>query len=655
MIRTRPGALALSLALLAATAGGAYAAPVLKGPPPRALTDARAIVSPALADARPVPVADLFYVRGGQDATWTADGKSVVISTNLTGRYNLWTVPAGGGFPLQLTQSDDRQSGVAATPSGQILFDSDVGGAELYDIFSTPAAGGETVNLTATPDVTETGALVSPDGRAIAFSRRPQKSPSTDIAVMDLASRKVVQLTHEASADRSWSPVGFTGDGRALVASRGDINGVISTVYLIDLATGAARALTAETGAFYQATGVSPDGTKVAVTFLTGDATQAGILDVASGKVTPLKRDAWEQDAGDFSPDGKTLIWSSNVDGRTTLFAYDVASGASRTLPLPDGVNREASSAGAAFSPDGRRLLVTHQAGSTPFDYWVVDLAANTSAPLTRLGLASIASDRLPKAQLVHYASADGTVISALLWMPFNLARDGKAPAVVLPHGGPTGQTVDSFNRTAIALASRGYVALAPNPRGSTGYGRAFQDGNIKDLGGGDLEDEVAGAKFLVETGFVDEKRVGITGGSYGGYMTLMAVAKTPDVWAVGVEQYGIIDWASMYASEAPTLKQYQLGLIGDPVKDAAVYKASSPMTYLHQAKAPLLVLQGDNDIRVPRNQAEQVIAALKADNRTVDAHFYPNEGHGFAKRENQIDALQRTVAWFDKYLKPAN
>jgi dipeptidyl aminopeptidase/acylaminoacyl peptidase len=196
-------------------------------------------------------------------------------------------------------------------------------------------------------------------------------------------------------------------------------------------------------------------------------------------------------------------------------------------------------------------------------------------------------------------------------------------------------------------------VALAPNPRGSTGYSKAFEDANKKDLGGGDLEDEVAGAKFLAGTGYVDPHRIGITGGSYGGYMTLMAVAKTPGVWAAGVEEYGIIDWAHMYVTEAPVLQQYQRGLLGDPATDAAVYKASSPMTFMHQTTAPLLVLQGDNDIRVPKSQAEQVVATLKADGRTVDAHFYANEGHGFVKRENQIDALERTIAWFDKYLKP--
>ncbi len=641
-------------AVLLATALAAHAAPVLTGPPPRPLTDPRSVVSTPLAGVTPTPIADLSYVRGGQDATWSADGRSVVMSTNLTGRFNLWTMPAAGGFPLQLTQSDDRQSGIAVTAGGRVIFESDRAGAEIYDLWAVPLAGGPAVNLTDTPDVSETGPIVSRDGRMLTFDRRPKTAPSTDIAVMDLQTRVVRVLTHETAPDRTWNGVGFTADGRTLIANRADFNRTHGTVYAIDVASGAATALTPDDGGLRVASAVSPDGRRVALTVesATG-ANQAAVLDVAARTITPVMPDAWEQRSGGMSPDGRTLLFTRNVDGRQALYIYDLATHAARDLPLPPGVNEEASAGLASFSPDGRRILVTHQAGTTPFDYWTVDLEAGRATPLTRLGLASIAPERLPPSQVVHYASADGTVVSALLWTPFNLARDGRNAAVVLPHGGPTGQTLDSFNRTAIALASRGYLVLAPNPRGSTGYGRAFQDANRRDLGGGDLADEVAGARFLVSTGYVDAKRIGITGGSYGGYMTLMAVAKTPDVWAAGVEEYGIIDWATMYRTEAPTLQQYQRGLLGDPDTDAAVYRASSPLTYMHQAKAPLLVLQGDNDIRVPRGQAEQVVAVLKADGRTVDAHFYPNEGHGFVKRENQIDALTRTVAWFDEHLKP--
>jgi dipeptidyl aminopeptidase/acylaminoacyl peptidase len=306
----------------------------------------------------------------------------------------------------------------------------------------------------------------------------------------------------------------------------------------------------------------------------------------------------------------------------------------------------------SAFSVDGSRLLVTHQGSSQPNELWIVPVAGGAPRQLSHGALASLAAAQLPEAQLVHYKSFDGTVISALAWFPPNLERDGSAPAVVLAHGGPTSQTLDFFNREAIALASRGYVCIAPNVRGSTGYGMAFQKANIRDLGGGDLKDEVAAVKFLLRSGYVDARKVGIAGGSYGGYMTLMAIGRTPDVWAAGVDSYGIINWLTIVQHSDPFLRQYLRALLGDPQKDRAVYQAASPLTYLKQARAPLLVLQGDNDIRVPREEAEQVVALLKGAGRTVDVHYYAQEGHGFSRRENQIDALERTVAWFDRYLK---
>ena len=625
---------------------------VLQGPPPRAITDPKSIVSTSNPDAGAVPVADLFNLRGGLGAAWTPDGRTIVFSTNLTGRFNLWKVAADGGFPLQLTQSDDRQSGVAVSPDGKsVIFESDFGGGEIYDLFEVPLDGGAVVNLTSSADASENNAHFSPDGSRIAFDHRLQTQPSVDIALMDLATRKVTLLTHEAAPGYFWSIAGFTGDASSLIANRSDIAGTESVVWRIDTATGRAEALTdTRPKAFNQASAVSADGKTIALTTETAGGTmQAALFDTATRATRLVKPDGWEQQSGSLSPDGRTMIFGSNVDGRGDLFA--ATEGRVTRLDMPPGTNDEGNG-GNSFSSDGKRVLVAHQASNTPFDLWSVDVAANRATQITTLGLASVSPANLPSAQIVHYRSEDGTVISALMWVPFNLKRDRHAPGIVYAHGGPTGQTTDFFSRTILALASRGYVVIAPNPRGSTGYGRAFMEANRKDLGGGDLVDEVYGAKFLAATGYVDARKIGITGGSYGGYMTLMAIGKRPELWAAAVEQYGIIDWFSMYEHEAPPLRQYEIGLLGDPVQDKAVYIAASPMTYIAAAKAPLLVLQGENDIRVPREQAQMVVDRLKAQGTAVDVHFYAGEGHGFVKRENQIDAIERLVAWFDKYLK---
>jgi dipeptidyl aminopeptidase/acylaminoacyl peptidase len=635
-------------------AGSLQAAPVLKGPPARALTDPKSLSSPVLEGAAAVPIADLFYVRNSLDAAWSSDSKSFIVSTNLTGRYNLWSVSASGAFPTQLTQSDDRQMGIATSPDGKwVVFQSDRGGAEIFDLFAVPAAGGAVVNLTHSDDVSETGAVFSHDSRLIAFDHRLKTGASANVAVMDFATRTVRVLTHEALPTMQWNVVAFSPDGRFIFANRSNVERTHGAIWRIDVASGAATpALASGEAGLNTASDISPDGRWLALTTETAaGALQAAVYDTTAQKLTLIKPDEWEQKAGRFAPDGHSLLMISNVDGRDVIYSYDPGTGRSEALPLPAGVNSDYGGNMPAFSPDGTRILFPHQAGNTPLDYWILDRASGRSVPVTRFALASVDPLKLPKTQIVHYRSADGTVISAFVWLPYNLSRDGHAPAVALPHGGPTGQTMDRFDPDAVALASRGYVVFAANPRGSTGYGRAFTAANHRDLGGGDLTDYVAGVKFLVDTGYVDARRVGITGVSYGGYMTMMAISKTPEVWAAGVEVCGITDWFSMYERGSPVLRQYQMGLLGDPVKDKAVYEASSPLTFLGQVKAPLLALAGANDIRVPPYEAEKVAEVLSKAGKTVDIKVYAGEGHGFFKREDQIDALERTVAWFDRYM----
>jgi dipeptidyl aminopeptidase/acylaminoacyl peptidase len=512
-----------------------------------------------------------------------------------------------------------------------------------------PVGGGPVINLTNTPDVSETTARFSPDGASLAFAAKRKADAGSNIAVMGWADRKVRLLTHETQAEFSWEPVGWVTGG--LIANRGDVGHTLMGVWRVSLDGGAPTPVTSvKAKAIIAATDISADGKLLAITSDEGTGqNHAGVLNIATGAYGWLKPTPWDQSSGAFAPDGKSLAVVDNADGRQSVSLADIATGATRSLGLPDGYTDQASA--AAFTADGRMLL-SHEASNSPFDYWVADTKAGTARPLTHLGLASLDPARLPSAQIVHYASQDGTVISAVLTLPFNLKRDGAAPAVVVPHGGPTGQTQDRFSRIAIALASRGYVVIQPNVRGSTGYGMAFQLANHKDLGGMDLTDEVYATKFLIASGYVNPKKIGITGGSYGGFMTLMAIGRTPDVWAAAVSQYGIINWYEMLKHEDAALQQYQRSLIGDPVADKAVYDAASPMTYIRQAKAPLLVLQGENDIRVPVGQAREVVETLKSVGATVDAHYYPAEGHGFVKRENQIDAMQRLIAWLDKYLK---
>ena len=625
-------------------------------PNDRQPTDPKSLSSPASASARAVPIEDFFYSRRVSSPAWSPDGGTVVFTTNLTGRNNLWVVRSEGGWPLQLTVSDDRQSGAVWSPDGKwIVYQQDFGGGEYYDLFAVPSGGGSPVNLTNSPDISETSPRFSPDGKMLALDYKLKSSPASDIAVMDWSSHAVRNLTNEKSKDHTWSVAEWSLDGRSVLANRLNSGDTDASVFLIDVASGSAEELTPHTGDVVNyGTAISPDGKSVLITSnQKGGYSNAGIVDVASKKLKWVTDVQWEAETGNFSPDGKFASYVINADGLQSTYLYDLASGKAASVPMPPGLTSPAGNS-SSFSPNGTSLLLSYQSSQRPSDFWVYDIVSKKPRQLTYSAVASLNPDDLPPAALVHYKSFDGKVISAFVWMPFNLKRDGSNPAIVLPHGGPTGQVADYFYALAAALSSRGYICIAPNVRGSTGYGMEFQKANHQDLGGGDLQDEVYATKFLLDTGYVDAKKIGITGGSYGGFMTLMAIGKTPDVWGAGVEMYGIIDWYTMLQHEDPSLQEYEKSLLGDPVKDKAVYEATSPIKYIRNEKAPLLILQGENDIRVPKEEAEQVYEILKKEGRTVDAHFYPAEGHGFAKRENQIDSIRRTVDWFDKYLKGA-
>jgi dipeptidyl aminopeptidase/acylaminoacyl peptidase len=625
-----------------------------QGPVQRELTDPKSITSLSNDKARPLPIEDLYFTRAVNGASWSPDGQQIVFTTNITGRSNLWKVSAAGGWPVQLTQSEERQYAAVWSPDGKwILFQQDTGGNELWDLFAVPSEGGDLVNLTNTPDVREESPLWSHQGKSIALNIKPKQATVYDIAVLDWSTRKIRKLTDEKAPDRIWAAVAWSPDDGTLYANRVEVSFTDSDVYAIDVASGKLTNLTPHQGkTLFTASSLSPDGKTLLITSnQKGGYQNVAFLDIASKNLSWATDTQWEANSADFSPASHSFTYTLNADGRTDIFLADKASMKAEKLPVPGGLNGF-SAVPTSFSPNGERLLLVHESSVQPGDFWIYDLRARKLTQLTHSSIASLNSAPMPQSEIVHYKTFDGKTISALLWMPFNLKRDGTNAALVLPHGGPTGQMVDYFSPRIATLVSRGYICIAPNPRGSTGYGIEFQKANYKDLGGGDLQDEVYASKFLQATGYVDPKNIGMTGGSYGGFMTLMALAKTPDDWAAGVEEYGIINWKTMLQHSDPMLQQYEISLLGDPIKDSKVYDDTSPLTFIHQVKVPLLVLQGENDPRVPKEEAEQIVELLKKDGKIVDVHYYANEGHGFEKRENQIDSMKRTVEWFEKYLK---
>ncbi|MGH8079102.1 MAG: DPP IV N-terminal domain-containing protein, partial [Lysobacter sp.] len=401
--------------------------------PPRAITDPTSVESAVNPNAHAVPIADLFFTRRVSAVAWSPDSKEIVLSTNLTGRYNLWKVAATGAWPIQLTRSDDREGAPAWSPDGHtIVFEADRAGSETFDLFAVPAAGGAAINLTATDAVSERNALWSPDGRTLALERQPVDAPAIDLAVMDWDSRKLRSLTFEATRDHVWSAVAWSHDGRYLYANRRNAAATDASVWRIQLAGGKIEELTPHRSpAQFAVSDVSADGRWLLLSSNARNGhAEVALYDIEHQRYRWITDGAWDAQAGEFSPDGRRATYSVNVDGRGELYAFDIEAGRAERYELPAGWN-EFPGGNRHHSRDGKRLLLSHQSSTTPGDLHIVDLENGARTQLTQSAPASLDSPNLPGAQLVHYASFDGTVISAFLWIPPNLKRGGRAPAVV--------------------------------------------------------------------------------------------------------------------------------------------------------------------------------------------------------------------------------
>jgi dipeptidyl aminopeptidase/acylaminoacyl peptidase len=310
----------------------------------------------------------------------------------------------------------------------------------------------------------------------------------------------------------------------------------------------------------------------------------------------------------------------------------------------------------SAFTRDGSRLLYHHNGPNAPNDAWVYSPASGKSHQVTHSLVAGVRTEDMVEPYLVHYPSRDGKwTISAFLYVPYNMQRNGQNAAIVYVHGGPTAQTVNSFNRFIQYMTNQGYMVIAPNYRGSTGYGKEFQQANLFDMGGGDLQDVLAAADWIKQTGFLDPKKIALMGGSYGGYMTMMGVTKAPEVWAAGVPIVPFVNWFTEIANEDPVLQQSDLATMGDLEQNKARYEDRSPINFVDQVKAPLLLLAGGHDPRCPKEETLQVVEAIKKRGGVVEYKVFENEGHGFARVENQIDAYKRAADFLKAHVPPAD
>jgi dipeptidyl aminopeptidase/acylaminoacyl peptidase len=382
-----------------------------------------------------------------------------------------------------------------------------------------------------------------------------------------------------------------------------------------------------------------------------GEFNQAWTYDLNDGTKAPLIAADWDVMFVTFSESGRYRVSATNEDARTVIHILDSQDGGEVALPgLPPG-----DLAQIRFSRDESKLALLLSSDTSPSDVYTVDLAAGTSARLTKALNPQIDEAHLVETELVRYKSFDDVGIPGILYKPRTASASNKVPALVWVHGGPGGQSRTGYSATIQHLVNHGYAVLAANNRGSSGYGKTFYHMDDRRHGEVDLKDIVHARTYLASLDWVDGERIGIIGGSYGGYMVGAALAFEPEVFDVGVNIFGVMNWVRTLTSIPPWWESFKEALydeMGDPATDGERHRRISPLFHAQNIKAPLLVVQGANDPRVLQVESDEIVAAVRANEVPVEYVLFPDEGHGFTKRENRITASEAYVSFLDTYLK---
>ena len=595
-----------------------------------------------------VPYVD--YIWGGIDLS--PDGSEVAFSWNRSGTFEVYSAPLAGERIFQLTAANERSVWPRWSPDAkQIALLRDSGGNERFDIWLVDRDGEHERNLTNEPGVMHREIAWSPDGTKLAYTANAGGKAFT-VHVIDVTTGAKRVLTDGSRDDFQprWSP-----DGTLLVFwSRREATRTNADLYVVASSGGETTRLQTREGLDGESTDPrwSPDGTRIAFTTDTRGRHEVAIATYAEreiGRIERMTESIYDEYGAVWRPDGRALAYLHNEDATVSLRRVFAVSHADHAVSDIPGMH-----ASPDIGPDSDTTMFIFSSPSRPWDVYVTRERATEARAITRSLPSTIDPATLVEPSHVRYPGAAGEDVPALLFLPYAEALRGEKipPAIINIHGGPTSQHHREWNVATQVFVNAGFVVLEPNPRGSTGYGRKWREANRRDWGGKDLEDVTRGAAWLGDQKLADPARIGVYGVSYGGYLTLMSLALRPDRFAAGVSIVGVVSWKTMVETTRGDLRDYLLRELGDPDKDADLYRERSPLTHASKIRSPLLVLQGENDPRVPRSEAEQVVKALRDGGKVHEYHVYPGEGHGFRMTESRIDALRRALDWFDRHLR---
>ncbi len=575
---------------------------------------------------------------------YSPDGSQIAFITTLSGIPQAWRIPASGGYPQPITAYADAVSGLHWAPDGKhVVYAVSPGGGYNAQIFMGTPDGMDVRRINEGEHNVFAGDFAD-DGR-YTFSSNARSDASMDTWLWDPA-------TGKASLAIEMQGLGGIQDlagNQALVGrlvTRGDSN-----LWLDNLATGKSILLTPHEGTA-QASGRF--GATPSIVLLSHNLGQDRYvfarIDLAadgtpSAPRTLAGRDDAELEDFELSKDKGTALLLWNVAGRDAMELIDIASGKRRPLPAPPAELVY----GADFAPDGNKIVLSLAGSVSPPDLWQLDLTSGAYTRLTWSPHAGVDMAALVKPELRTFKAHDGLELSGWLYLPRDFKSPG--PAVLSFHGGPEGQEQPAFRADYQALLASGIAVFAPNIRGSSGFGKAFMSLD-NHAGRFDANKDIkSAADFLVDTGIGAKGRLGITGGSYGGYVVMVAVTDYPDTFAAGANLFGMVNFETFFAQSTPWMGAISTGEYGDPKTQLQLLRDLSPIHKLDRVTTPLLVMHGANDTNVPVVEAEQVVENLKRRGVEVEYVLFPDEGHGWRKQENRVRSTLELTRFFRDHL----
>ena len=613
--------------------------------------DAQATAVPTAARSVPEYTIEQFMNTTSMfGASFSRDGKSILVTSDQSGVFNAYAVPmTGGGKPEALTHSTtDGIFTIGYLPGDRrLLYSQGPGGNENDHIYLLDTTG-TARDLTPGDSLKANFIDWARGDTSFYFSTNGRDRRYFDVYEMPLATFTPRLVFKDTTGYSSTLP---SHDGRWMVLQR-SINAHNNELYIRNMQTGEIREISPHQGdVLINPSAFSRDSRYLYYTTDEGgEYAWLARYELATGKRDTIERADWDVWFGFESKRGKYTVTALNVDGHTEIRLYETAT--RRRVPLPKVPDGEIT--GVEISPDERTMALYINGSRAPSNLHVMDLGTRALRRLTQNLSPDIDAAHLVDAEVVRYASYDGVKVPSLLYRPKTAARG--TPAVLWIHGGPGGQSRVGYSAFLQYLTNHGYTVLAVNNRGSSGYGKSFEKQDDRRHGEADLDDIVWAKRYLAGLGSVDTNRVAIAGGSYGGYLTLAGVTFRPETFAAGVDFFGISNWVRTLRSVPAWWESFRKALydeLGDPnsADSVRLYRVS-PLFHADQIRKPILVLQGANDPRVLKVESDQIVEAVRQRGGVAEYVIFPDEGHGFIKKENRIKANRTALEFLDRYVK---